>query len=81
MNEVGHLACAKKEPMHLLHQAFLAILKFSVGNFRSYDDKLLLEFPTLKAGEALKERRCTLEKQARYVNAQGSVHTTYNIYD
>ena len=35
----------------------------------------------LKAGEALKERQCTLEGQAWYVNVQGSVHTTYNIYD
>ena len=33
----------------------------------------------LKAAEALKERQCTLEGQVRYVNVQGSVHTTYNI--
>ena len=37
----------------------------------------------LKAGEVLKERQCTLEKQAWYVNVQGtgSVHTTYDSYD
>ena len=60
---------------------FLAILTFSIGNSHSYDNKFLLEFPMLKAGEALKERQCTLEGQARYVNLQGSVLTTYNIYD
>ena len=60
---------------------FWAILKFRVGNPHSYDNKFLLEFPTLKAGKAPKERQCTLEGQARYVNVQGSAHTTYNIYD
>ena len=34
------------------------------------NDKFLLEFPTLKAGEPLKGRQCTLEGQARYVNVQ-----------
>ena len=58
-----------------------AILKFSVENSCSYDDKFLLEFWTLKAGEEPKERQCTLEGQAWYVNVQDSVHTTYNIYD
>ena len=58
-----------------------AIFKFSIGNSCSNDDKFLLEFPTIKAGKALKERQCTLEGQAWYVNVQGSVHSTYNIYD
>ena len=54
---------------------------FSIRNSCSYDDKFLLEFLTLKDGKALKERQCTLEGQAQYVNVQGSVHTTNNIYD
>ena len=47
---------------------------FSVGNSCFYDNKFLFEFPMLKAGEALKER------QARYVNVQGSVHQC-SLYD
>ena len=35
----------------------------------------------IKAGEALKEKQCTLEGQAWYVNVQGSIHTTYKICD
>ena len=53
----------------------MAILKFSLGNSHSYENKFLLEFLMLKAGEALKERQCTLEGQAWYVTVQGSVHT------
>ena len=64
-----------------IYIAIRAIPNFSIRNSCYYDNKFLLEFPTLKAGEALKERQCTLEGQARYVNVQGSVHTTYDIYD
>ena len=70
-----------KSVIPVLNEYLWAICKFSIGNSHSNEDKFVREFSTLKAGEALKERQCTLEGQALNLNVQGSVHTTYNVYD